>query len=68
MSFHFLNDFFSETLLILRRIQEDIVIIYIGVNGYCHKCTLFYVWVSVRHKSILYKEATRCNFGSIIYK
>ena len=25
----------------------------------------FYVWVSVHHKSILYKEPTRCNFGSI---
>ena len=28
---------------------------------------LFYVWVSVHHKSILYKEPTRCNFGSIVY-
>jgi hypothetical protein len=28
---------------------------------------LFYVWVSVNHKSILYKEPTRCNFGSIVY-
>ena len=27
----------------------------------------FYVWVSVHHKSILYKESTRCNFGSIVY-
>ena len=28
---------------------------------------LFYVWVSVHHNSILYKEPTRCNFGSIVY-
>jgi len=27
----------------------------------------FYVWVSVYHKSILYKEPTRCNFGSVVY-
>ena len=27
----------------------------------------FYVSVSVHHKSILYKEPTRCNFGSIVY-
>ena len=27
----------------------------------------FYVRVSVHHKSILYKEPTRCNFGSIVY-
>jgi hypothetical protein len=27
----------------------------------------FYVWVSVHHKSISYKETTRCNFGSIVY-
>jgi hypothetical protein len=27
----------------------------------------FYVWVSVHHKSILYKEPTRCIFGSIVY-
>jgi hypothetical protein len=26
----------------------------------------FYVWVSVHHNSILYKEPTRCNFGSIV--
>ena len=28
---------------------------------------IFHVWVSVHHKSILYKELTRCNFGSIVY-
>ena len=28
---------------------------------------VFYVWVSVHHNSILYKEPTRCNFGSIVY-
>jgi hypothetical protein len=28
---------------------------------------VFYDWVSVHHKSILYKETTRCNFGSIVY-
>jgi len=28
---------------------------------------LFYVCVSVHHNSILYKEPTRCNFGSIVY-
>ena len=28
---------------------------------------IFYVWVSVHRKSILYKEPTRCNFGSIAY-
>ena len=27
---------------------------------------LFNVWVSVHLKSILYKEPTRCNFGSIV--
>jgi len=27
----------------------------------------FYVWVSVYRKSILFKEPTRCNFGSIVY-
>ena len=27
----------------------------------------FYACVSVHHKSILYKEPTRCNFGSIVY-
>ena len=32
-----------------------------------HICFLFYVWVSVHHNSILYKEPTRCNFGSIVY-
>ena len=26
----------------------------------------FYVCVSVHHKSILYKEPTRCNFGIIV--
>ena len=26
----------------------------------------FYVWVSVHHNSIIYKEPTRCNFGSIV--
>ena len=26
-----------------------------------------HVWVSVHHNSILYKEPTRCNFGSIVY-
>jgi hypothetical protein len=25
------------------------------------------VWVSVHHNTILYKEPTRCNFGSIVY-
>ena len=29
-----------------------------------NKC-VFYVWVSVHYKSILYKEPTRCNFGNI---
>ena len=28
---------------------------------------LFYISVSVNHKCILYKEPTRCNFGSIVY-
>jgi hypothetical protein len=28
---------------------------------------LFFVWVSVHRKSILYKESTRWNFGSIVY-
>jgi hypothetical protein len=28
---------------------------------------IFYVSVSVHHKSILYKEPTRCNFGSVVY-
>ena len=28
---------------------------------------VFYVWVSVNQKSILHKEPTRCNFGSIVY-
>ena len=32
-----------------------------AATGACH------VWVSVHHKSILYKEPTRCNFGSIVY-
>jgi len=27
----------------------------------------FYVCVSVHHNSILYKEPTRCNFGSVVY-
>ena len=27
----------------------------------------FYVWISVHHKSILYKEPTRCYCGSIVY-
>ena len=27
----------------------------------------FYVWFSVHHNSIIYKEPTRCNFGSIVY-
>jgi hypothetical protein len=27
----------------------------------------FYVWFSVHHNSVLYKEPTRCNFGSIVY-
>ena len=27
----------------------------------------FYVSVSEHHKSILYKEPTRCNFGGIVY-
>ena len=30
-------------------------------------CCFFFVWVSVHHNSILYKEPTRCNFGSIVY-
>ena len=38
---------------------------YRSVGG---KCFLyFYIWVSVHHKSIAYKEPTRCNFGSIVY-
>jgi hypothetical protein len=28
---------------------------------------IFYVCVSVHHNSILYKEPTRCSFGSIVY-
>jgi hypothetical protein len=31
-----------------------------------HSNIEFYILVSVRHKSILYKEPTRCNFGSIV--
>jgi len=34
---------------------------------YCISSLYFYVWVSVQHKSILYKEPTRCNFGAIVY-
>jgi len=29
---------------------------------------VFYVCVSVHHNSILYKEPTRCSFGSIVYQ
>ena len=36
-------------------------------NLQCGIFLLFYVWVSVHRKSILYKEPTRCNFGSIVY-
>jgi hypothetical protein len=39
-------------------------------SGYAlYKCLFihFYVWFSVHHKSILHKEPTRCNFGSIVY-
>ena len=32
-----------------------------------HKFQEFYIWVSMHRKSILYKEPTRCNFGSIVY-
>jgi len=31
-------------------------------GAFCH------VWVSVHHNSILYREPTRCNFGSIVYQ
>ena len=32
-----------------------------------HKCILFYIWVSVHHKSIIYNKLTRCNSGSIVF-
>ena len=31
------------------------------------KYKIFNIWVSVHHKSILYKETTRCDFGSLVY-
>ena len=39
--------------------REKIMMIYL--------LTALYVCVSVHHNSILYKEPTRCNFGSIVY-
>jgi len=35
---------------------------YVGISF-----KIFYVCVSVHHNSILHKEPTRCNFGSIVY-
>jgi hypothetical protein len=35
------------------------------LNNACKHLISFYVWVSVRHKTILYQEPTRCNFGSM---
>ena len=31
------------------------------------KLDVFYIWVSVHHKSIIYNESTRCNSGSIAF-
>ena len=28
---------------------------------------IFYIWVSVHHKSIIYNKPTRCNSGSIVF-
>ena len=30
-------------------------------------CTLFYIWVSMHHKSIIYNKPTRSNSGSIVF-
>jgi hypothetical protein len=35
---------------------------YVGIS-----VKIFYVCVSVHRNSILYKEPTRCNFGSVVY-
>ena len=32
-----------------------------------HKWYVFYIWVSVHHKSIIYNKPTRCNSGSIVF-
>jgi len=72
----------TETFLIRRKLREILSYIYKGLDvkypsflSYCNETwifstefrKIFYIWVSVHHKSIIYKKQTRCNSGSIVF-
>jgi hypothetical protein len=48
-------------------ISVCVMILSVVINNEFEDPVVFYVRVSVHHKSISYKEPTRCNFGSIVY-
>ena len=58
--------FTGEVKYVLR---YEFAFVYNGIERANWCMYSFYVWASVHHKSILrvYKEPTRCNFGSTVY-
>ena len=64
----------SASFQISRSVLVETIAVYSVYSVYSEKCrnhrkwiVLFYIWVSVHHKSIIYNKPTRCNCGSIVF-